>query len=203
MDPKIILGIIVGIAFFYFRFGPGSRLLKKKSHHHIVPPVPTSDPHWHPIDFTNYTKYLIVGERNQVEKTEELGKLLQDSMGLESAKIETSSKWEMVKIQASNFHDFHQAIDFLTAIASDESYGYCINKVDSSKDYVVKVDSRSDHEYLLGTFRNNQNFGIYLPYSDRHPNGNISLSSVQEVSFEALEKHLPQQLNEGALKNLD
>ena len=191
MDLKTILGITVAIAFFYFRFGPGSRLLKKKSHHHIVPPVPTSDPHWHPLDFTDYKKYLIVGERNQVEKKEDLITLLKDGFGLDSEKIETSSKWEVVKIKDSNFHDFHQAIDFLSAIASDESYGYCINKVDSSKDYIVKVDSQSDQEYLLGTCRNNQNFGIYLPYSDRHPNGNISLSAVQEVNFEELEKQFP------------
>lgn len=198
MEPKTILGFIAAIIFIYFRFGPGSRLLKKKSHHYIVPPTPTSDPHWNPVDFTDYEKYIIVGTRNQTEKEEDLVTLLKEGFGLDSEKIESSSKWEVVKVKDSNFHDFHQAIDFLTAIASDESYGYCISKEDSSKDYIVKVDSQSDQEYLLGTFRDNQNFGIYLPYTDKSRNGNISLSQVSEVNF----NELAEQLNITELKAL-
>lgn len=198
MEPKTILGFIAAIIFVYFRFGPGSRLLKKKSHHYIVPPTPTSDPHWNPVDFKDYEKYMIVGTRNQTEKEEDLVTLLKEGFGLDSEKIEWSSRWELVKVKDSNFHDFHQAIDFLTAIASDESYGYCISKKDSSKDYIVKVDSQSDQEYLLGAFRNNQNFGIYLPHTDKSRNGNISLSQVSEVNF----NELAEQLNIAELKAL-
>jgi len=44
MEPKIIIGAIIAIVLFYFRFGPGSRLLKKKTHHYIVPPASREDP---------------------------------------------------------------------------------------------------------------------------------------------------------------
>lgn len=67
MEIKTILSILAALAFLYFVYGPGSRMLKKKSHHHILPPLPTSDVNWNPVNFDVYEKYIFVALGNGPE----------------------------------------------------------------------------------------------------------------------------------------
>ena len=55
---EFIPPILLLLAFLYFRIGPGSKMLKKKSHHYQTPPDPEKDPDWHPIKVTDYHNFI-------------------------------------------------------------------------------------------------------------------------------------------------
>ena len=190
MEPKTILALLAAAAFFYFRFGPGSRLLKKKSHHHIVPPSPTQDANWHPIDFSDYDKFLFIDNNSLDGNHDHLQKVLIDNFSLEIESSKIISKWLVLNLNNSSFGAFHGALSFCSLEYSNDTYAFCKHKNNSSNDYVVKTDFDSEVSHLIGAFRTNQNFGIYLPNVSKNNQGNISISKVSEVHFETFENLL-------------
>lgn len=104
--------------------------------------------------------------------------------------MQSTENFAILKVENAALKEYHDAIDLGSTIAFDFVIGFCAHQEEASKDYIVKVDTETDQDYLISVFRTNQNFGIYLPYSDKNKYGNISLSNVQELNFEALTTQL-------------
>ena len=81
--------------------------------------------------------------------------------------------------------------DINNKVKNIQVLGYCKNLNKAEEDYIVKYDEFSAGEYLIGSFRNGNNFGIYLPFSKNDTMGNISLSKVEEISFENEIENIP------------
>jgi len=184
MEPKLILTLIVISIVIYFRYGSGSRLLKKKSHHYIVPPASQNDPNWIPIDINEYEKNIFFDQNSQEDTIDQIKNLIHSEFPETETEVSLNNGRFQINVLQSNFSDFHNLISFCTFINGKGVIGYCKHKTTKNKDYVVKLDIDSGNENMIGTFRTNQNFGIYLPKSDIDPKGNISKSVVKEIDFQ-------------------
>lgn len=184
MEIKFILTIILISALIYFRFGPRVRLLKKKSHHYIVPPSCEGDPNWIPIEINEYKKSIFF-KQNSSNKTAEV---IQNTVRSEFPKIEFEVTLNngvfRINVFQSTFSDFHHLISFCTFINGEGVIGFCENQKSKNMDFIVKLDTASGNSHIIGSFRTNQNFGIYLPKSEMNPKGNISSSPVKEIDFQ-------------------
>ncbi len=189
MEPQIILIIFVAILFFYFGMGPGSRMLKKKTHHYIVPPSPENDPNWLPIEISNYNKFIFIKHKDSEVTVEDVLIVNQNERNIKELEIELVNGWFKLHIIQSNFQEFHDTVTIYSYVNNGDVYGYCKHKTSSNEDYIVKLDEET--EYLNGVFRTNKNFGIYLPSLQKHPKGNISISSNMELDFNEALKELP------------
>lgn len=192
MELEYVLFGLMILVFIYFGMGPGSRLLKKKSHHYIVPPSGEKDPDWHPIEFSDYSKYIYINPSEPDVTTQHVVNINDQAIGLDEIQVEAINNWFKVEAPLSNFDHFHSAIMIYNDINGGDVYGFCKHKEDSIKDYIVKQDE--DSEYLLGVFRTNENFAIYIPSMDKHPKGNISISSEMELDFNEELRKLPTQI---------
>lgn len=183
MDPKLILTFIIILILVYFRFGSGSRLLKKKSHHYIEPPSPNEDPNWIPIEIDEYSKYIFFRQNNLEETAADITNVINTEFPKVKVDISLYNGWVKIYVLESNFSDFHKLISLCTFISGIGVVGYCKHKTTKEEDFIVKLDSDSGNDHMIGSFRTNQNFGIYLPKIDDNPKGNISKSGVKEIDF--------------------
>jgi hypothetical protein len=194
MDLKLLLSVtFIGIL-IYFRFGPGVRLLKKKSHHYIEPPDPESDPNWVPIEMDDYHKYILSHRVSSEDTTDDVYEAIKDEFPRMKFEVSIKKDWFLISIEEVNFEDFHNAISFCTLIA-ENVIGFCQHKQDDDQDYIVKSDLDADLDFLIGAFRNGDNFGIYLPKSKLDVKGNISKSNVNEISFKQEFKKIQDLIN--------
>lgn len=191
MEPKDILLILMVMGFVFFLYGPGSRLLKKKSHHYIVPPSPERDPNWTPVEMDEYAKYIFFKQNSEEDTVGEVSKVILNEFSPITFEINIENSWVQIKIIHSNFSDFHNLVALCTFINGNKVTGVCIHSNRSNEDYVVKLDVDSGMEHMIGSFRTNQNFGIYLPKLDNNPKGNISKSPVKEIDFQDEIKSIP------------
>ena len=183
MEPKDFLLFILVVVLIYFRFGKGSRMLKKKSHHYIVPPAAKDDPDWLPIEMDEYDKFVFFKHdlpKNELTEYISFIESVDPDVHFKVNIFEDRVKFEVSKI---DFSEFHYLIDSLFFDFGDEVIGFCKHKEIESQDYVIKkvVDVV---DYLKGTFRCGQNFGIYLPKSDIDAKGNMSKSKIKAVDFD-------------------
>jgi len=56
----ILLFIAAVFTVMIFLYARITRLLKKKSYHYIVPPVPENDKNWYPVDFSKFECYVFI-----------------------------------------------------------------------------------------------------------------------------------------------
>ncbi|GAA0874087.1 hypothetical protein GCM10009118_04950 [Wandonia haliotis] len=187
MEPKTVISFVVILALIYFRFGPGSRLLKKKSHHYIVPPSPDSDRNWIPVDIGRYKKTIYI-KKNSPEDI--LKTIAEISPGEKWEADYSYDGWIRITVEDVSFGEYHALLSICDAVNEGQTYGFCEHRDSPEKDYIVRVDEES-YENLIGVFRTNKNFGIYLPNSESNAKGNISGSPVKEIDFFSELKKLP------------
>jgi hypothetical protein len=183
MDLKLILSVVLVGILIYFRFGPGVRRLKRKSHHYIEPPDPESDPNWVPLEIKDYQKYIFSHRSSSEDAIDDVYEAIKDEFPSMQFKVSIQKDWFLICVKHARFIDFHQAIAFCSYI-EENVLGYGRHLNNSSKDYIVKIDHESSLDHLIGAFRSGENFGIYLPKSKLHPKGNSSRSDVTEIRFE-------------------
>lgn len=159
-------------------------MLKKKSHHFIVPPASQNDPNWIPVEINEYVKYIFFKQNSEVDTTDEISKVISNEFPQIEVNVILYNEWFQINVIHSNFSDFHKLISFCTYINGKNVIGYCKHKSTKSNDYIIKLDIDAGSEHLIGSFQTNQNFGIYLPKSDNNPKGNISKSLVKEIDFQ-------------------
>lgn len=183
MEPKTIFLILFILILIYFRFGPGSRLLKKKSHHYIVPPASEKDRNWIPVEMEEYAKFIYIQEYwTEKQINERLNDFKEEGL-ITDFDIKLKDGWFCVELKEVTFNDFHFLIHLFSVVSDKMACGFCQHQEFPEKDYIVKKDE-SDMDYLLGVFRTNVNFGIYIPKLNTHPKGNISKSPVFEIDFD-------------------
>ncbi|HBS87543.1 MAG: hypothetical protein A2W91_00245 [Bacteroidetes bacterium GWF2_38_335] len=197
----ILLFILVmaGCVGYLFLWSKVSRLFKKKSHHYIEPPVPEKDKDWYPIDFSDYSCFIFI---NKVKGREILDLLYSTGYQAEDLdyiyknfEINYKGSWYAIKVSNASFEDFKTlVIWFEINFAIDYEpnvYGFCRHKTKFLQDYLFTTDKGTAYEDLYGSFRNGQNFGIYLPNAGLNPSGNISLSRNNEMNFNITASKLP------------
>ena len=182
MEPKTVLAIIMALVLSYFIFGKGSRILKKKSHHYIVPPASKRDPNWIPLPPHEY-QYFIFFVQEQREGVDELQRAIISEFPAMKIEIERIDNWFKIKVLDSNFSDFHQLIAFCDVYGGESVIAFGRHSTTNSKDYIAKLDEEAGGQHLIGAFRTNQNFGVYLPKAQLNVKGNVSKSPVHEVDF--------------------
>ncbi|MCW3787261.1 hypothetical protein [Plebeiibacterium sediminum] len=176
------------------------RFLKVKSHHYIVPPKPDKDKHWYPIDFTKYKCFIFIKE-NRKEVIKEILELLEfdDSADLKISihdlEFISNNGWILLRLNNATFDNFKKLVKWIGEYVGDltgfkDYVAFCKHKSLPYKDYIIKLDKQSN-DYLVGAFRSNKNFGIYLPDTKFSEKGNISLSRTREISFFVEENKLP------------
>lgn len=168
----------------YFRSGPGSRIFKKKSHHYIVPPASEKDPNWIPIEIEEYKKRIFIKDRDSSMTIDDVHFAV--NLEFPSVKYTVSEKesWFIILVEGSRFLEFHRLVQFCSLSNKGDVWGYCTHPDSNIKDYIVKDDVTSTRPHLIGAFRSDLNFGIYLPTSEVHKKGNMSKSFHKEVDFE-------------------
>ncbi|WP_146194219.1 hypothetical protein [Brumimicrobium oceani] len=184
----ILFGLLI-IVFIYFGIGPGSRLLKKKSHHYIVPPSPENDPDWYPVEHSDYRNFIFIKPSENHVDSQHIENINAQLIGIENIQVEEKGDWFRIEALHSNFGIFHSAIITYNDINGGHVYGYCKHKDTARKDYIFKQSDSID--YLLGVFRSNKNFAIYVDSMHKNKKGNISISSVKELDFMEELKKLP------------
>ena len=191
MEPKFVLAIILALIFLYFGLGPGSRLLKKKSHHHIDPPASTDDPNWIPIEMKDYKSSILFKLRYSDVTTEELKAYIEEDFSIKDLDLTQFDEWYLLSLKDIGFEKFHTMILIINASNEGDVWGYGKHINTPAKDYVTIYDKDSGSHHLIGSFRNTTNFGIYLPKSNVHEHGNMSKSSIKEVNFKDVISKLP------------
>ena len=195
MEPKIIIGAVFAIVLFYFRFGPGSRMLKKKTHHYIVPPASRVDSNsiLVEIESKQYDRFILIKNviDNYLIKGVQEYSALSDYEGLtdQNIKVATYGDWTILKIDPiPSFYDYHNLACWLSGF--DESLespeltiGYSKNTIKSEKDYLFFLDPHNAYgDTQVGAFRSEQTFAIYLPEAyELH--GNLTIKKGIKVSF--------------------
>lgn len=175
----------------YFVFGPGSRLLKKKSHHYTIPPAAQDDPNWIPIDINDYVKHIYLTQNTEEDTPEEITKIVHSQFPEIKFNLTFLNGRFQLAVTHSSFSDFHHLIALCAFINGQNVVGYCKHKTSSSKDYIVKMDLYTGMEHLIGCFRTDENFVIYLPKSDENLEGNISKSPVTQINFQKEWNQIP------------
>lgn len=191
MDAKLIFTFLIVITAFYFRFGAGSRLLKKKSAHYIVPSSSHKDPNWIPIEMSEYSKHVFFKQESDLETIDELKSIIYKRIPKVTADYALLNGWFTINIIQSNFEDYHFLVALCSYINEKNTLGFCKHKVNDEQDYIVKLDYIEGMDNLIGSFRTNQNFGIYLPKSGQNPKGNISRSAAREIDFQQELSRIP------------
>lgn len=199
------------------------RLLKKKSHQHIVRLSPEEDPNLYPIDVKTYNSFIFIKDPDEEYIVCKLNKFIgvDDSdeetinqeldedtfekdfnsltnkwskdleivskIGINDIELYKNDSWLILKIKNSCFLDFNTLVWWLNDDSSvyrtpTNVIGFCQNKKNPQKDYIIKIDKESKDD-LIGSFRSHQNFGIYLPNACLKESGNISLSRNHEINF--------------------
>jgi hypothetical protein len=184
MEAKFILTLILISALIYFRFSPGVRLLKKKSNHYIVPPACEDDPNWIPIEINEYKKTVFFKQNSQDETIEAIKNAVSSEFPEIEFEVFLNNGVFRLNVFQSTFSDFHHLISFCTFNNGEGVIGFCENQKSKNMDFIVKLDTASGNAHMIGSFRTNQNFGIYLPKSEMNPKGNISKSPVKEIDFQ-------------------
>lgn len=184
MNAKLIFILILVIIVFYFGFGAGSRLLKIKSAHYIVPPASEKDPNWIPVEMHAYIKQVFLKQENDLETIDELTRIIDERIPQLSAEIILENGWFTITIRESNFKDYHLLVALCSYINDKNTFGLCKHSIDEAQDYIVKLNSEGSLDHLIGSFRTNQNFAVYLPKSGQNPKGNISRTATFEIDFQ-------------------
>lgn len=191
MEPKLIITIVMILALIYFRFGSGSRLLKKKSYHHIDPTAAHDDPNWIPIEIDEYDKHIFIQLRANENAVDEIFRTVENEFPQMEVEVAAIDGWIQIHVIHSDFSDFHKLISSCTIKNGTNAIGYCLHHSTKSNDYIAKLDFEEGNEHLVGSFQTNQNFGIYLPKSGSHPKGNMSKSPVKEIDFQHEVNQIP------------
>lgn len=189
MEPKTLLIILVNLAIIYFYIGPGSRFLKKKSHHYIDQPASKSDLNWIPINMGEYLQFIILRKKTQT-KLDSILKFL-NGKSHQNIKFSETSDWIIINTNRLSFEEFHELILFYDTTSKENAFGFCRNLKDNAKDYIAKFDIKSEEAHLYGVFRDNTNFGIFLPKADSNELGNMSKSDVKELDFNSEIQKIP------------
>lgn len=195
MEPKIIIGAIIAIVLFYFRFGPGSRLLKKKTHHYIVPPASREDPESINIEIkrNEYNRFILTKnttERYITKGISEYGELSgNEEYKMHNFGIAQHGDWRIIKIDHSiSFYVYHNLVGWLTGYEDSSdipelTFGFSKSKVDSQNDYLFFLDPHNAYgDTQIGAFRYGKPFAIYLPEAYEEY-GNLTIKKGIKVSL--------------------
>jgi hypothetical protein len=195
MESKIILGAVIAMVLFYFRYGPGSRLLKEKTHHYIVPPASREDPnskHFE-IKSNQYDRFIL--SKNTTKSY--LIKVINDYGELSGGNeyetynfgIAEHGCWKIIKIDHSiSFFVYHNLAAWLTGYEdssdiSELTFGFSKSKVDSEEDYIFFLDQYNSYgDTQVGAFRHGESFAIYLPEAYEEL-GNLTIKKGIKVSL--------------------
>ncbi|MFH0894974.1 MAG: hypothetical protein V2A54_11125 [Bacteroidota bacterium] len=197
---EIVLAILIIVPSFFltlFLWANVMRLLKKKSHHHIIHPAPEKDKNWYPIDFIKYDCFLFVRGTNGEILNQWINSILISENELfnnqnENIYFRVSSDVIILKIANCSYQYFTMLAWLLnTSLDKVQLTGYCKHKRLSSEDYIFNADPSAEVEYFIGSFRNGRNFGISVSTIGNNESGNISLSANQEVNFYSELEKLP------------
>lgn len=193
--------------FLYARI---TRLLKKKSYHYIVPPSPEKDKNWHPVDFSKYENFIFINNISLIDFIEKLKKILsiEKEFKLHGIELVEENNWILIKTKNLSFLGFKSLVWWIDVYSkefnsSDRVIGYCKHKSIPSQDYLFKIDKVLDKDNFIGVFRNQKNFGIYLPNAGLSEKGNISLSSNFEINFYSITSNLPIEMIEKTSVSID
>ncbi|MBK3518863.1 hypothetical protein [Carboxylicivirga marina] len=114
----------------------------------------------------------------------------ENSLQIEVLSILKRESWHILEVKNSTFSDFISLVWWL----DDESMKYkqpsaviafCQNQRIAMEDFICKIDNDTTNDDFIGSFRNNKNFGIHYPHVHLSKSGNISLSKVREIWFDA------------------
>lgn len=187
MQAEYLLFAVFGFLLFYFGIGPGSRKLKKKSHHYIVPPLPHNDTDWLPIETSDYQQFIFIKSKSDTISEDDILTFHKDVLEIEIDNISFKNNWYKLKLPPLSFSDYHYIIPNHSIENDGDVYGFAKHKTDKSLDYFTLLND-SDSDYLDGVFRNETNFSIYIPHLKKHIKGNISKSENQVLNFAEIEK---------------
>lgn len=179
------------IALIYFRFGNGSRLLKKKSYHHIDPPAAYDYPNWTPMEVDEYDKHIFFQKHAYEDAVDEIFRTVENEFPQMVVEVAEIDGWIQIHVIHSDFSDYHKLISSCATKNGTNAIRYCLHQSTKSKDYIARLDVEEGNEHLIGSFQTNQNFGIYLPKSDSHPKRNMSKSFVKEIDFQYEANQIP------------
>jgi len=209
----VIMAAFAAIIFLYSKL---SRLFKKKSYHHIVPPKPENDKNWHPIELSEYECFFFVKNSSLKFILETINGILKDknkSIYLDSFEYVEEKEWILLKLDKISYANYITAMFYLCNYSENKNYpknviGFGIHKKDNNQDFLFKIDEYMHIQELMistlkriekvlegkiiGSFRDGRNFSIYFPHIGLNEKGNISLSkNNQEVNFHSEISKLP------------
>lgn len=195
MEIKIIIGALIVFVLFYYRFGPGSRLLKKKSHHYIVPPASREDPKSIHIKIkpNEYDRFILTKNTTESYITKgisEYGELSgNEEYKMHNFGIAQHGDWRIIKIDHSiSFYVYHNLAGWLTGYEDSSeipelTFGFSKSKVDSLNDYLFFLDPHNAYgDTQVGAFRYGNPFAIYLPEAYEEY-GNLTTKKGIKVSL--------------------
>ncbi|HLW39820.1 MAG TPA: hypothetical protein VKX31_05475 [Brumimicrobium sp.] len=205
MELKNIIGVIIAIVFFYFRFGPGSRLLKKKSHHYIIPPASREDSKSIQVEIKSnqYDRFILI--KNTTESY--LVKGINDYSELSGNQeyeiynfgVAEHGDWKIIKIDPSiSFYVYHNLAGWLTGYEDSSDipeiiFGFCKSKMDSLKDFLFFLDPyNANGDTQVGAFRCGKPFAIYLPEAYEEY-GNLTIKNGIKVSLNERMNYISEQ----------
>lgn len=195
MEPKIIIGAVIAIVLFYFRFGPGSRLLKEKTHHYIVPPASIEKPkskHFE-IKSNQYDRFILTKNTTKsylIKGINDYGELSGNKeYEIYNFGIAEHGDWKIIKIDHFiSFYVYHNLAGWLTSYEDSSdipelTFGFSKSKMDSTEDYIFFLDPyNSNGDTQVGAFRYGESFAIYLPEAyEEH--GNLTIKKGIKVSL--------------------
>jgi len=201
----ILSFLLFALAFtvMIFLYARISRLFKKKSYHYIVPPCPEKDKNWYPVDFSKYECFIFINNASEEYLKEKFITLFDNENELDVNGIEFAkeNEWVLLKVKNYSFVEFKSLVwwfdDYSEETkAPDSVIGFCKHRTITLQDYVFKIDKVLQEENFIGVFRNEKNFGIYLPNSGLSESGNISLNRNHEIDFYSEESKLPLEMIE-------
>jgi hypothetical protein len=195
MEPKIIIGAVIAIVLFYFRFGPGSRLLKKKTHHFIVPPASREDPKSIHVEIKSnqYNRFILTKNTTKsylIKGINDYGELSGNKeYEIYNFGVAEYGDWKIIKVdQSISFYIFHNLAGWLTGYEDssdipDLTFGFSKSKKDSSEDYLFFLDPHNEYgDTQVGAFRYGKSFAIYLPEAYEEY-GNLTIKKGIKVSM--------------------
>ena len=205
MEPKIIIGALIAIVLFYFRFGPGSRLLKKKTHHYIIPPASREDPKSIHVEIkrNQYDRFILTKNTTEsylINGINDYGELSGNKeYEIYNFGIAEHGDWKIIKVdQSISFYFFHNLAGWLTGYEDSSdipelTFGYSLSKKDSSEDYLFFLDPHNANgDTQVGAFRYGKSFAIYLPKAyEEH--GNLTIKKGIKVSMNERMNYITEQ----------
>lgn len=197
----LIIFVVVSFIAGLFIWTSVTRLFKKKSHHYIVPPEPTKDKLWHPIDFLEYEHYIFIKGYEIESVIAELELIIEadENINIIESDLEMTihNEWILLKISDPSFGSYNNLVNYWTFIEefenNDQVFGFCKHKSLPLNDFIVKSDIETSED-LIGAFRSHETFGVYLPNIGLSEKGNISTTRNCEVNFYNEESKFPSDL---------